>query len=172
VARSRRSWGAVRKLPSGRFQARYLDADSRQMLPAPQTFATKRAADVWLAKKRTELDAGTAINERTGNRPLSQWWPAYWRSVQSNKERTKVGYEAAWRLRVEPRFGSNPVRRIKPAHIDEWVADMVEDGVSASEGDRDPRRAEARPRPRRPGRSHRRQPVLASICPAAQAASD
>jgi integrase len=132
VARSRRTWGAVRKLPSGRYQARYLDGDSRQMLPAPQTFATKRAADVWLAKKRTELDAGTAINEKTGNQPLSQWWPTYWRSVQSNKQRTKVGYEAAWRLRVEPRFGSSPVRRIKPAHIDEWVADMVEHGVSAS----------------------------------------
>jgi integrase len=102
------------------------------MLPAPQTFATKRAADVWLAKKRTELDAGTATNERTGSRPLGQWRAAYWRSVQSNKERTKVGYEAAWRLRVEPRFGGSPVRRIKPAHIDEWIADMVEQGVSAS----------------------------------------
>jgi integrase len=132
VARSRRTWGAVRKLPSGRYQARYLDDDARQMLAAPQTFATKRDADVWLARKRTQLDAGTATNEKIGNQPLSQWWPAYWRSVQSNKERTKTGYEAAWRLRVEPRFGGSPVRRIKPAHIDEWVADLVEAGVSAS----------------------------------------
>ena len=29
-------------------------------------------------------------------------------------------------------FGSMPVRRIKPLHIDEWIADMSERGVSAS----------------------------------------
>jgi hypothetical protein len=53
--------------------------------------------------------------------------------VQSNKEQTKVGYEAAWRLRVEPRFTRSPVRRIKPAHIDECGSPTwSRTGVSAS----------------------------------------
>jgi hypothetical protein len=43
------------------------------MLPAPQTFATERSADVWPAKERTELAAGAANNEKAGNQPLSQW---------------------------------------------------------------------------------------------------
>jgi hypothetical protein len=37
-------------LASGRYQARYFDPDTRGMVPAPQTFATKRArrTDGWL----------------------------------------------------------------------------------------------------------------------------
>ena len=43
-----RSWrdagsGAVRRLPSGRYQDRLL-TDDRSMVPAPHTFATKREA--------------------------------------------------------------------------------------------------------------------------------
>jgi integrase len=63
---------------------------------------------------------------------LAEWWPGYWDSVQSHKPRTKIGYETAWRLRIEPRFGSMPVRRIKARHVDEWIAEMTKSGVSAS----------------------------------------
>jgi integrase len=132
MARSRRSWGAIRKLQSGRFQARYPEPDSGDLTPAPETFATKSAADRWLAKKRTELDAGTAVDDRGGNRPLKEWWPQYWRSLQLKKARTRANYDAAWRLRVAPRFGSTPVRRIKPGQVDDWIADMLERGTSAS----------------------------------------
>ena len=64
--------------------------------------------------------------------PLREWWPGYWRSTQSRKPHTRLGYETAWRLRVEPRFASMPVRRIKPSHVDDWVADMIEQGLSVS----------------------------------------
>ncbi len=133
MARSRRSWGSVRKFPSGRYQARYLDPDTRRMVPAPETFASKSAADRWLAKKRAEIDAGTAVDDRAGNRPLSDWWPLYERSIQSAKFRTKAGYSAAWRLRIAPRFGSTPVRRIKPSDVDGWISDMIDAGVSRSQ---------------------------------------
>ena len=132
MARSRRQWGSVRSLASGRYQARYFEPDTRSTVPAPQTFATKGAADKWLAVKRTELDAGTAVDDKAGNRPLLEWWPGYWRSTQSRKPHTRAGYETAWRLRIEPRFGSMPVRRIKPSHVDDWVADMIEQGLSVS----------------------------------------
>jgi hypothetical protein len=39
---------------------------------------------------------------------------------QSRKPHTRLGYETAWRLRIEPRFASMPVRRIKPSHVDDW----------------------------------------------------
>jgi hypothetical protein len=130
VARSKRSWGLVRKMRSRRFQARYLDPDTRRFIPAPTTFSTKGAADRWLNRKRAELDAGTAIDERAGSEPLSMWWPGYWRSLQFRKPTTRGNYSAAWRLRVQPRFGSVPVRRIKPSQIDDWIADMNRDGVS------------------------------------------
>jgi hypothetical protein len=129
MARSRRQWGSIRSLASGRYQARYFDPDTRRKVPAPQTFATKGAADRWLAAKRTELDAGTAVDDKAGNRPLREWWPGYWRSTQSRKP---TPASAAWRLRIEPRFASMPVRRIRPSHVADWVADMIEQGLSVS----------------------------------------
>ena len=132
MARSRRQWGSVRSLASGRYQARYLDPDTSRMVPAPQTFATKSGADRWLATKRTELDAGTAVDDKAGNQPLREWWPGYWRATQSRRPHTRIGYETAWRLRIEPRFGSMPVRWIKASHVDDWVADMIEQGLSVS----------------------------------------
>jgi integrase len=130
VARGKRGWGNIRRFPSGRYQARYLDPDTHRFTPAPQTFATKAAADRWLARKRSDLDAGTATDEKAGLKPLSDWWPGYWHSVQSRKPTTTGAYSRAWRLRIEPRFGSVPVRRIKSTHVDDWIADMSRDGVS------------------------------------------
>ena len=132
MAGSRRQWGSVRSLASGRYQARYFDLDTRRTVPASQTFATKGAADRWLAIKRTELDAGIAVDDKAVNRPLHEWWPGYWRSTQGCRPHTRAGYETAWRLRIEPRFGPMPVRRIKPSHVDDWVADLIEQGLSFS----------------------------------------
>ena len=101
-------------------------------MPAPETFSSKTAADRWLARKRAELDAGTAVDERAGNRPLSDWWPAYERTIVGLKTSTRANYGAAWRLRIEPRFGDVRVRRIKPSDVDDWVSQMITDGVSTS----------------------------------------
>ena len=52
---------------------------SRNLLPAPETFATKAAAGRWLDAERTDLERGVAIDERATNRPLKDWWPDYLR---------------------------------------------------------------------------------------------
>jgi 8-hydroxy-5-deazaflavin:NADPH oxidoreductase len=49
AARRRRSWGAIRQLPSGGWQAKFTNPDSVALTPAPDTFPTKRAANEWLA---------------------------------------------------------------------------------------------------------------------------
>jgi hypothetical protein len=67
---TRRQWGAIRELPSGRFQARYPNMDSGTTVAAPHTFANRKAVDRWLAKKRTEIDAGTAGDDKLAQRPL------------------------------------------------------------------------------------------------------
>ena len=40
----RRRFGAIRRLPSGRFQARFPDPETGRLRPAPHTFMTKGAA--------------------------------------------------------------------------------------------------------------------------------
>jgi len=132
MARTRRTWGALRELPSGRWQASYRDPDTGKLTPAPTTFATKQAADRWLARRRTELDAGIATDDRAGNRPLADFWPGYVRTWGGLAPSSKASYEAAWRLRIEPPFGDVRVRRIKPSDVDAWVSQMVKDGLSRS----------------------------------------
>ncbi|MEV8316239.1 tyrosine-type recombinase/integrase [Streptomyces sp. NPDC059900] len=53
----RRRFGAIRRLPSGRYQARYPGPDG-VMRPAPFTFETTTDADDWLAEKQTEIRRG------------------------------------------------------------------------------------------------------------------
>ena len=66
MARQRNVWGTVRKLPSGRFQARYNVAG--EVHRAPTTFGTKREADAFLAGVRADLTRGTVERSAGGRR--------------------------------------------------------------------------------------------------------
>ena len=124
-----RSWGSLRRLPSGRYQAKY--RVNGVLTPAPDTFPNRATADRWLANKRAEIDRGDAVDDKAGSRPLSAWWPEYERSIARLRTSTQAGYSAAWRLRIAPTLGAVPVRRIKPTTIDRWLMDLREQGVSA-----------------------------------------
>ena len=52
---TKRSFGSIRKLPSGRFQARYT-APSGSMVSAPTTFAARIDAEAWLASERRRVE--------------------------------------------------------------------------------------------------------------------
>lgn len=54
----RAAFGSIRKLPSGRYQARYSD-DRMNRHTAPTTFATRREAEDWLATTRADMVRGT-----------------------------------------------------------------------------------------------------------------
>lgn len=54
---TRRAFGAPRRLPSGRWQARYTGPDL-QMHRAPYTFDTKDSAVAWLDSERKSIDRG------------------------------------------------------------------------------------------------------------------
>ena len=54
---TRRQFGRIRKLPSGRWQARYPDGSGRD-IAAPTTFSTKGDAARFLAQMQADLDRG------------------------------------------------------------------------------------------------------------------
>lgn len=56
--RRRRGFGAIRKLPSGRFQASYVGPDLNRY-PGPHTFDSKTDSEGWLAAERRLIDLGT-----------------------------------------------------------------------------------------------------------------
>ena len=57
AGKSRRGFGSLRKLPSGRWQASFVGPDLVRR-PAPQTFETKGDAEGWLGRRRGEVMAG------------------------------------------------------------------------------------------------------------------
>ena len=58
TARGRsRQFGNIRKLPSGRYQARYRGSNGK-LRPAPVTFERKTDAGRWLSLKETEIARG------------------------------------------------------------------------------------------------------------------
>ena len=61
----RRRFGAIRRLPSGRYQARYPGPDG-VVRPADDTFATKGEAEQWLTRKEAEILQGEWIDPDAG----------------------------------------------------------------------------------------------------------
>lgn len=61
---SRRHFGGIRKLPSGRWQAKYREAG--KLVPAPRTFPTKRDAALWLSSVETISLEGVGLILRLG----------------------------------------------------------------------------------------------------------
>ena len=57
MARDKRPFGTIRRLPSGRYQALYT-APARRRLSAPHTFAARIDAEGWLHQRRVEAEAG------------------------------------------------------------------------------------------------------------------
>jgi hypothetical protein len=62
---AKRRFGRVRQLPSRRWQARYPGPDGMDR-PAPETFATKRAAEVWLVQTEAQLRDGRWLDPDEG----------------------------------------------------------------------------------------------------------
>src|SRR5579864_6174999 len=69
---TRRQFGSIRKLRSGRWQARY-GSETGQMLVAPHTFKTKADASAWLSAVETDLRRGTFIDPRAGQETLRSY---------------------------------------------------------------------------------------------------
>ena len=68
----KRQFGTVRKLPSGRWQARYRDS-SGQTIAAPSTFPTKTDATRFLAVVEADMARGLYIDPRAGRVTLLEW---------------------------------------------------------------------------------------------------
>jgi integrase len=122
----RRRFGRVRKLPSGRWQARYPGPDGRDRA-APSTFATKTDAARFLAAVEVDMGRGVWLDPlRSGVtlREYSQAWLAE-RTVRGRRlaVRTRETYQHSLDRWVLPALGSLPLDRITPAAVRRWHAE-------------------------------------------------
>jgi hypothetical protein len=122
----RRRFGRIRRLPSGRFQARYQLGDGR-LRSAPTTFATEAEADRYLATVETDLARGTWFDPDAGEIRLddnaSRWLTE--RPVEL-QPRTAEIYRHLLRRHIYPTFGASPLNRITSAAVRSWNAALRE----------------------------------------------
>lgn len=126
----RRSFGRVRKLPSGRYQVRYPGPDGIDR-PAPQTFRTKREADDWLADKQTELRQGDWRDPDAAKVPF-RTYAAAWIRERPLAPRTTELYTSLLRLHLLPTFGRMAVADITSAAVRSWRRDCLDVGTGPS----------------------------------------
>lgn len=122
--RTRRSFGAVRKLPSGRFQASYLDPHGTR-INAPETFTAKIDADAWLSIQRAALETGSWRGK--DDRVTVGEYAAGWFASLKVKPRTRYNYRATYDRWIVPTFGTTPMTAVTTAMVRKWLGIFPED---------------------------------------------
>ena len=126
----RRQFGTVRRLPSGRWHARYWNGLGERVT-APETFATKGDAQRWLATVQSEQLHGTYVDPRAG-RVLFADWAEDWLASKPDKRAASIARDrAALRTHFNPAFGQLPLTAITPVHVRGVVQAMRTRGLAA-----------------------------------------
>jgi integrase len=115
---TKRRFGRVRKLPSGRYQARYLGPDGLDH-PASTTFVTKTEADRWLVLKEAEIQRGEWINPDAG-KVAFKVYATQWIDDRVLKPRTEGLYRSLLRNHLAPTFGNYQISDIQEADVRRW----------------------------------------------------
>jgi len=127
-----RSFGHIRKLPSGRYQASYLGPDLTRH-NAPTTFEDKDTAVIWLTRERVQIESEDweppAQRRAAVNRESFAVYGKAW--VQNRrtrrgpiKPRTRAHYLDLLNNVLVPTFGTIAVRNLSPEAVDAWYATL------------------------------------------------
>jgi hypothetical protein len=128
---SHRRFGSVRRLASGRWQARYRTSDGRQHT-APKTFATKTEATRHLAQVETDLSRGQWSDPRLGRTSFAAW-AARWDATTVNlRANTRAAYRNLLHRYLLPTLGSMPLADLDAMAVRAWLAKLERDQVGAS----------------------------------------
>jgi integrase len=123
----RRLFGTIRKLPSGRYQARYVDASGRRH-EAPSTFATKADACRWLADVEAAIVRGTWVDPDAGRVLLAEYTQGWIDSRPGLRPRTRELYQSLLDLHLEPALGDVALDRLTPALVRRWYSSTIAAG--------------------------------------------
>lgn len=128
---SKRTFGRIAKLPSGRYRARYTGPDA-QLHNAPTTFDTKLDAEAWLTDERRAISRGDwkAPAERKAARAQVETFGQYaekWMRRRDLKPTTANHYGQLLERTLLPRFGDTALTAITSEQVRDWHADLDRD---------------------------------------------
>ena len=134
---TRRHFGRIRKLPSGRWQARYPDGSGRDV-PAPATFASKGDATRFLARIQADLDRGQWRDPRLAQVTFGDWVDQWLASNPAKRATTRARDESVLRTHFLPALGARQLVSITPVHVrgvvDAMAAKLSADTVRTNVG--------------------------------------
>lgn len=120
---SRRRFGKVRKLPSGRYQASYIGPDGIRQT-GPDTFRTKTDAAVWLTTIEADLMRGILADPEASQMPLREWLTLVLEQSPTIGERWRETCERNMRLHLAPLLDL-PLRSISTTRVRQWHAEAL-----------------------------------------------
>jgi len=123
-----RAWGATRKLPSGRWQARYRGPDGKEYT-GPVTYRRKREAGEWLDSQHALIGAEKWVppNRRdkeaaaaavTIGEAVPRWLEDLERA--GRKPKTIANYYSRMKVAVLPTMAGRPLSQLTRADVELW----------------------------------------------------
>lgn len=119
----RRRFGAVRQYRSGKWTASYLAPDGERVR-APETFETKKDAEVWLSQVEADLSRGDWRAPDAGAVNFREY-AEKWVEERELSVRTVDLYKDLLRLHLLPAFGTLDLDEITAPRVREWRAERL-----------------------------------------------
>jgi integrase len=123
---TRRAFGSIDQLQSGRWRARYRDTAGHAH---SRLFKTKTDASAFLATIEADLLRGDWNDPRLVGVPLRVWADQWFETTAHLKPKTRAEYEANLRNHVLPTFGDKPVGAIDALSVRQFVSSLRGDGL-------------------------------------------
>lgn len=130
---SQRYFGTVRRLSSGRFQARYTGPDGRRYAArradgSALTFETRGDAEAWLTLRHSEILRNEWLPPAAPKAaPVSlRTYAEAWIRDRTLEMRTREHYIQLLRDHIYPTFGDDPVASLTPAAVRTWFATLAD----------------------------------------------
>lgn len=109
------------------WRARYRAPDGRER---SKSFARKIDAEKWLTAQLADSDRGVWTDPKAGTVTVEEWSESWLSGLHGLKPKTIHGYQSLLRSRVVPAFGEAQLKRITPAAVRAWIAEMADEGLS------------------------------------------
>lgn len=122
----RNGWGGIRKLPSGRYQARFVGPDEVRR-NAPTTFASKTDARAWLATQKAAITEHRwnpdPVEQEETTETLATYAPQ-WLATRDLKPRTRAEYRRTMLAFTTHPIGQIVLPNITRRMIRQWYASL------------------------------------------------
>lgn len=122
---------SIRKLPSGKWQARYRPVPGGRQYS--KTTRRKVDAERWLTEQTAAVVTGQFVEPKAGGIAFKAYADD-WRAKQVHAASTRDHVETMLRRHVYPTFGERPLSSILPSDVQAWVRRLEDDLAPATIG--------------------------------------